>query len=43
MMGLMREELMRKRLIEDGKGPGMLMVGGQMDAHDVQTNIPMGH
>ena len=42
MMGLMRVGLMRERSIEDGKGPGTLMVG-QMDARDVQTNIPMGH
>ena len=42
MMGLMREGSMRERLIEDGKGPGVLMVGGRMDARDVQTNIPTG-
>ena len=42
MMGLMREGSMRERLIEDGKGPGALMVG-RMDTCDVQTNIPMGH
>ena len=41
MMGLMRGGLMRERLIEDGKGSGVLMVD-QMDVHDVQTNIPMG-
>ena len=42
MTGLMREGSMRERSIEDGKGPGVLMVGGRMDARDVQTNIPMG-
>ena len=41
MMGLMREGSMRERSIEDGKGPGALMVG-QRDARDVQTNIPTG-
>ena len=43
MMGLMRVGLMRERSIEDRKGPGALMVGGWMDARDVQTNVPMGH
>ena len=41
MMGLMREGLMRERSIEDGKGPGALMVG-RMDTRDVHANIPMG-
>ena len=39
--GSMREGSMRERSIEDGKGPGALMVG-RMDARDVQTNIPTG-
>ena len=42
MTGLMREASMRERSIEDGKGPSVLMVGGQMDVCDVQTNIPTG-
>ena len=42
MTGLMREGSMRERSIEDRKGPGALVVGGQMDVHDVQTNIPTG-
>ena len=41
MAGPLREGLMRERLIEDGKGSGMLMVDW-MDVCDVQTNIPMG-
>ena len=41
MMGLMREGSMRERSIEDGKESGVLMVD-QMDACEVQTNIPTG-
>ena len=39
--GPMRERSMRERLIEDGKGSGMLMVDW-MHACNVQTNIPTG-
>ena len=41
MTGLIREGSMRERLIEVGKGSGVLMVDW-MDTCDVQTNIPMG-